>query len=65
MRDPLARISHGSLAAPHCNTLKQLSAAGAGIYVVINETDFRGRATANIVRVRAYFVDPLGWCTPR
>ena len=56
MRDPLARISHGSLAV-HCNTLKQLSAARAGIYVVVNETDFRGRATTNIVRVRAYFVD--------
>ena len=56
MRDPLARILHGSF-AQHASELARLSAAGAGIYVVINETDFHGRATANIVRVRAYFVD--------
>src|SRR5262249_545871 len=55
-RDPLARIVHGSLAT-RGHMLVQLSAAGAGIYVVVNETDFNGRATANIVRVRAYFVD--------
>jgi hypothetical protein len=56
LRDPLARILHGSL-TELLNTLLELSAAGAGIYVVVNETDFNGRATANIVRVRAYFVD--------
>jgi RepB DNA-primase N-terminal domain len=56
VRDPLARILHGSLDA-YWNTLIVLSAAGAGIFLVINETDLRGRATANIVGVRAYFVD--------
>jgi hypothetical protein len=55
-RDPLARILHGSL-VEHWNTLVDLSAKGSGIYVVVNETDFRGRAASNIVRVRAYFVD--------
>jgi Protein of unknown function (DUF3631)/RepB DNA-primase from phage plasmid len=63
VRDPFARVLHGSL-ADQCNTLMQLSAAGAGIYIVVNETDFRGRATANVVRVRAYFVD-LDGADPR
>jgi hypothetical protein len=54
--DALARVLHGSL-ADHWNTLVALSSDGAGIFVVINETDFRGRATVNIVRVRAYFGD--------
>jgi hypothetical protein len=55
-RDPLARILHGTL-DEHWNTLVAQSARGAGVYVVINETDFRGRAAFNIIRVRAYFVD--------
>jgi hypothetical protein len=55
-RDPLARILHGTL-AQHWGELTTLSTAGAGIYVTINETDFHGRAAANIVCVRAYFSD--------
>jgi len=31
--------------------------AGAGIFITVNETDGRGRATNNVVRVRAVFVD--------
>lgn len=63
VRDSLARILHGSL-AQRWDDLVTLSAAGAGIYVTVNETNFHGRAAANIVRVRAYFCDldgaPLG-----
>src|SRR5262245_30360367 len=54
--DPLARILHGSL-AQHWDELVRLSAAGAGVYVTVNETDFRGRSAANIVRIRAHFSD--------
>jgi hypothetical protein len=56
VRDPLARILHGSL-AEHWDTLVSLSAAGAGIYFTVNETDLHGRSAANVVRVRAYFGD--------
>jgi hypothetical protein len=52
----LVRIIHGSLAA-HWNTLAQLNAQGAGIYVTVNETNLRGRKAADIVRVRCLFVD--------
>jgi putative DNA primase/helicase len=55
-RDPLARILHGTLA--DCwDQLVKLSAAGAGVYVAISETNLRGRKTTDIIRVRAYFVD--------
>lgn len=33
------------------------NAAGAGVYVTINETDLKGRKTENIVRSRAVWVD--------
>jgi putative DNA primase/helicase len=56
MRDPLAGILHGAL-DDVWETLVKLSAAGAGIYVTINETDFQGRSAQNIIKVRAHFVD--------
>jgi putative DNA primase/helicase len=52
----LAQILHGSLDR-HWRTLCQLQTHGAGVFVTINETDFKGRSAANIVRVRALFVD--------
>jgi hypothetical protein len=55
-RDPLACILHGSL-VEHWDELERLSAAGAGIYVTVNETDLRGRSAANILGIRAYFTD--------
>lgn len=62
-RDPPARVLHGRL-AEHWSELVRLSAAGVGVYVTVNETNLRGRAATDIVRVRAYFVDmdgaPLG-----
>jgi hypothetical protein len=52
----LAQILHGSLDR-HWDTLCRLNAAGAGIFITINETNLRGRAAPDIVRVRALFVD--------
>ena len=54
--DPFAKIRHGTL-AEHWNELVTLNAQGAGVYVTVNETDFKGRTEKNIVRVRAQFVD--------
>jgi putative DNA primase/helicase len=62
-RDPLARVFHGTL-AEHWDELVRLSAAGAGVYVAVNETNLHGREATDIVRVRYHFVDmdgaPLG-----
>jgi hypothetical protein len=55
-RKDLARILHGSLDW-HWNELCQLQAQGAGVFVTINATDGKGRSVANIVRVRALFID--------
>jgi RepB DNA-primase from phage plasmid len=52
----LARVLHGTL-QEHYGTLVEYSRAGAGIFVTINATDFKGRSSQNIVEVRAYFVD--------
>src|SRR5262245_21930864 len=56
MRDPLARILHGTL-AEHWDELVRLSVAGAGIYITANETDLRGRSAGNIIRIRTRFTD--------
>jgi hypothetical protein len=55
-KDPLARILHGTL-AERWDPLITLSAAGAGVYVAINETNLRGRRTTDIISVRAHFAD--------
>jgi len=52
----LAHILHGSL-DQRWNELCRLNVQGAGIFVTVNETDGKGRSAANIVRVRAVFVD--------
>src|SRR5262245_15130445 len=52
----MARILHGSI-DEHIDALARLNAAGAGVFVTVNETNFQGRAAANVVRVRALFVD--------
>lgn len=52
----LTRVLHGRFR--DCRTrLANLNAAGAGIFVTVQETNGRGRRTADIVRVRAVFVD--------
>ncbi len=52
----LVKVLHGTL-AEHEKTLVRLNDAGAGVFVTINQTDGKGRAKANIIRVRALFVD--------
>ena len=59
----LVRILHGSL-ANYGATLETLNQSGAGIFVMVNAGDCKGRAAGNVVRVRALFADldgsPLG-----
>ncbi len=62
-RPMLTRVLHGpylSLAG----TLAQLDARGASAFVMVNQGDCRGREAANVIAVRALFVDldgaPLG-----
>lgn len=52
----LTRVFHGSL-QEHAEELLRLNAAGAGIFVMVNAGDCRGRRTSNVRAVRAYFVD--------
>jgi hypothetical protein len=52
----LSRILHGTL-AEHAVTLAALNTRGAGVFVMVNEGDGEGRSKANVVRVRALFVD--------
>jgi len=52
----LARIFHGTF-NQHKQVLKALNAQRAGVYVTVNQTDLKGRSLANIVKVRALFVD--------
>jgi hypothetical protein len=55
--DPrFVKIIHGSL--DRCwDELVKRNRRGAGIYITVNETNFKGRETKNIVRVRAVFID--------
>jgi putative DNA primase/helicase len=52
----LTRVLHGTL-DKHCATMVEYSRRGAGVFVTINETNLRGRKTADIIRVRANFAD--------
>ena len=52
----LARIYQGTF-NQHKAALAALNAKGAGVYVTVNQTDLKGRSLANIVKVRALFVD--------
>ena len=55
----LASIFHGSLDQcwPH---IERLNAAGAGVFVTVQETDGRGRKVENIKRIRALFHEDDG-----
>jgi AAA domain-containing protein/DNA primase RepB-like protein len=52
----LARKLYGTL-NQHWRELNELNERGAGVYITVNETDGKGRETANITAVRAVFVD--------
>ena len=54
--DPFAGIYHGTL-EENWKTLYRLNNEGAGIYITVNATDFKGRSEENIQRVRALFND--------
>jgi len=55
-RRDLSRILHGTL-AEHAPTLATLNARGAGVFVMVNEGDRKGRKSGNVLRVRALFLD--------
>lgn len=52
----LARVLQGSFSA-NVDRLIDLNERGAGIFVMVNAGDLRGRRAANVVAVRAAFVD--------
>jgi hypothetical protein len=52
----LSRVSHGDI-NQHYSSLAQRNNRGAGIFVMVNEGDCRGRKKENVKRVRAVFVD--------
>jgi len=56
-KDPkLARVLHGTL-DQHAKELIRLNNAGAGIHVMVNKGDLKGRKTENVTGVRAVFID--------
>ena len=55
-RSSLVRVFHGTL-EQHFDKLRDLNARGAGVFVVINKTDLKGRKKENVTSVRAGFVD--------
>ncbi len=56
LRDPLARVLHGTL-TQRAAELARLNDAGAGVFVMVNAGDLRGRAAGNVKAVRAVFID--------
>jgi putative DNA primase/helicase len=52
----LAKIRHGTL-TDNAQALTTLNNAGAGVFVMVNEGDGKGRKAANVVRVCALFGD--------
>lgn len=54
--DLLARVLHGTL-GQRAAELARLNDAGAGIFVMVNAGDLRGRTAENVISVRAVFID--------
>lgn len=55
-RSTLNKILHGNL-HDHDEKLKMLNQRGAGIFVMVNAGDLKGRKAKNVERIRAVFVD--------
>jgi hypothetical protein len=56
-RNPeLIGIMHGTL-AKHSKRLTRLNDEGAGIFVMVNGGDLKGRRATNVVKIRCLFVD--------
>ncbi len=58
-REDLAAIRNGYFVA-HQDELARLNQRGAGVFVTVNATDGRGRLIANVIGLRAAFVDGDG-----
>ncbi|GEM_PF-2542470 len=54
--DPLAHVLHGTF-DQHAAELMKLNEKGAGVFVMVNEGDGKGRRAENVTRIRAAFVD--------
>ena len=52
----MARIMHGEL-AEHGPSLEALNQVGAGVFVMVNAGNGKGRSAGNVIRVRALFAD--------
>lgn len=50
---------HGTLVEKR-ELLERLNAEGAGVFVMVNEGDGKGRSAPNVTRVRAVFIDTDG-----
>lgn len=55
-RRGLTRPLHGTF-AEHADTLAELNARGAGVFVMVNAGDSKGRKSTNVRSVRALFID--------
>ena len=55
-RNSLNRVKHGFL-GDHLDELWQLNQQKAGVFVMVNKGDLKGRRSTNVVRVRSVFVD--------
>lgn len=55
-RRVLSRVLHGTL-EDHAETLAELNRRGAGIFVMANQGNGRGRKTEHVTGVRALFID--------
>lgn len=52
----LARVLHGTF-VEHAAALTDLNRRGAGVFVMVNQGDLKGRTATNVNKVRALFVD--------
>ena len=50
----LTKVLHGTL-DEHWDALASLNIQGAGVFITVNETNFSGRTTQDMVNVRAMF----------
>jgi hypothetical protein len=55
-RKGLIRVLHGTL-GEHASTLATLNQQGAGVFVMVNAGDGKGRESRNVQSIRAVFVD--------
>jgi hypothetical protein len=59
LRDPYAAWKHDSFDALELH-LTRVNSEGAGVFVMINESDGRGRSNKHVVHIKAVFIDTDG-----